>query len=102
MKNEHKVTKYEFQKSITAFCPLGNKGYLANIEAVVLPSDEIADFLDVDKAISELEGKTLTGEAMADAVYQILKEAYQTDKIRVSVDGVTNAHLPVIIYKEGF
>ena len=101
MKNKYGVTKYKFQKSFTAFCPLGNRHYLAKIEAEVFPDETIADFLDIDKAFSELEGKQLTGEAIADAVFQILKDAYKTDRIRVAVDGVTTAHLPVIIYKEG-
>lgn len=101
MKNDYKVTKYAFSKSITAFCPLGKKGYLAKIEAEVYPKDEIEDFIVIDKAISALEGQSLTGEAMADAVFQILKNAYKTNNIKVAVDGVTNAHLPVVIYKEG-
>lgn len=102
MKNKYSITKYKFLKDITAFCPLGNKHYLAKIEAEVYPDETIADFIDIDNAIKALEGQSLTGEAMADAVYQILKDAYKTDKIKVSVDGVTNAHLPVIIYKVGF
>ena len=101
MENTYKVTKYEFHKNVTAFCPLGNRSYLAKISAVVFPEDVIADFIDIDKAILALEGQPLTGEAMADAVFQILKDAYQTDKIKVAVDGVTNAHLPVVVYKEG-
>ena len=102
MENTYGVTTYTFQRNITAFCPLGNRNYLAKIEAEVYPSNIIADFIDIDKALLGLEGQPLTGEAMADAVFQILKDAYQTEKIKVAVDGVTNAHLPVIIYKEGF
>ena len=102
MENKEKVTKYEFRKSITAFCPLGDRGYLASITAEVYPDDVIADFIDIDKAILDLEGKPLTGEAMAGEVYKILKDTYKTDKIRVAVDGYTNAHLSVIIHKDGF
>ena len=102
MENNYKITRYKFSKEITAFCPLGSRSYLAKIEAEVYPDNIIADFIDIDTALLELEGEPLTGEAMADAVFQVLKNAYKTDKIRVMVDGITNAHLPVIIYKEGF
>lgn len=96
--NKEKISNIAFERTISPFCPLGNDYYTADIHAEFVPYKYYPDYIEVDKAIQELNGKSLTIEQLADKVYRILND-YGPDYISVEIYAESNKHFPVLVTK---
>lgn len=96
--NKQGITDITMEKKIHNFCTIGKDWYTNNIDMYIEPDKLIPDYIEIDEALKELEGKELIIEDVVAAVVEILKE-YEPSYIRV-VSKVNDAtHLPVTVEK---
>lgn len=98
MKNTYDISCIELERTICAFCPMGDDFYTAKIQVQIIPT-QLFDFIQADKQIKALSGKSLIIEALVDAVFEIFEE-YAPQHLKVTVQADSNAHFPVKVTKE--
>lgn len=97
MKNEHNVSKVKFVKKVRAYCPLGRQEYEADIECSVKCGDTIPDYLQLDAAISDIEGDMLTVEALARRVHDMTMKAFGGAQVETVASVGQSNHFPVTV-----
>lgn len=97
--NVQGITQIFFEKSVQAFCPLGNDYYTAVMRVVMTPGDEYMDYCNTDKFIKSLGGKRLIIEDLVAKVYENIMQ-YKPKYLKVSAKAESNSHFPVIVTKE--
>lgn len=102
MKNKNGITKATFAKQFTAWCPIGQQSYIADVTVEVLPVDEIPDYCELNRELDGINGKELIIEALATEVYAITKAAFGNAPAKVTVDVKESAHMPVTVAKGDF
>jgi hypothetical protein len=88
-------------------CPLGDSyRYDAKVQITVLPTDTLADFIELEKQFRSHEGETLTVEQLAAALHKDIKTFYGSDKgytakAEVIVSTEQGIHFPVRVHIAG-
>lgn len=94
--NTQDIDTIQYEKSIIAFCPIGQRDYVANIRISMNPGRTIPDYLEVDAAIEELRGKRLLIEDCAQKTREIIAR-YKPDYASISVKATHAGHSDVIV-----
>lgn len=100
IENRPGITKIEFTKKISMFCPLGNDYYTADITVTFVPDNIIMDYCDVDKFLNEMGGEHLIIEDAVSKIYTHISDNYKPAKLKVVIDAQSNVHFPVKVEKE--
>lgn len=98
IENKEKISNIYFTRSICPFCPLGEDYYNAEVSVDFDVGDSYPDYIEVDTAIQELSGKSLTIEQVCEEVFKIMKE-FEPRTLSVHVDAKSNKHFPVTVSK---
>lgn len=98
IENTQKITFIKADKQISLYCPLGKDYYTAKIYIEFLPNGCYMDYIDLDRFIDEMSGKSLTIEDAAEVVYNELQR-YKPKASSVTIDAYSNTHLHVTVTK---
>ena len=94
--NTQGIDSIQYEKSILAFCPIGQRDYVANIRVTIDPGRTIPDYLELDAEIEKLRGQTLLVEDCAAKVRDIIAQ-YKPIYANVSVKATHAGHSDVIV-----
>lgn len=94
------ISKVSFNKTITAFCPLGNDFYTAHINVDFVPDKVMMDYLDEEAFFKELSGTKLIIEDLVEKVHKRYTELYAPKNVKVTVFAENATHFPVAVVKE--
>lgn len=94
------ISKVTFNKTITAFCPLGNDFYTADICVDFVPDKVMMDYLDEEEYFKGLSGTHLIIEDLVAKVYNHYNKVYSPKYVKVTVFAYNAKHFPVTVYKE--
>ena len=97
LENTYGVNRIEFEKEITAYCPLGNDFYRANISVTIWCNDRLVDFCIADKFINGLNGNTYIVEHLTADVFDYFKP--YSEHLEVTVQAKSDTHFPVSVTK---
>ena len=89
----------EMNKTITPFCPMGNKEYTANLNITFKPDEVVPDYIEVTEFLNSLSGKSLIIEDLVVEVINYFKEDYDPQVVRVIIEASSEVHLPVKVSK---
>lgn len=98
--NNQNISGISFTKVIHNYCPMGKDLYTNNISVVMKPNKTIPDYIDIDKSINELEGKSLIIEDVVSNIYNMLINEYEPIYVKVSSYVEDAVHLPVTVTRE--
>lgn len=98
IENMQAIALIKANKTICLFCPLGEDFYTAHILIEFLPNEYYMDYIDLDKFLVGLSGKSLTIEDACEKIYKELQR-YNPHKARVTIDAASNTHLNVTVTK---
>lgn len=98
-KNDYNITKIKMNKKIHNLCTIGQDWFTNDIEIEFIPKDIIPDYIEIDKAIQDLEAKELVIEEVVNNILNELKK-YEPSYIRVTSKVNDATHLPVEVTAE--
>lgn len=96
MKNDYKVKKITLTKQLSAWCPLGEQEYTADVTVKVLPEDTIPDYCELDAELGKVNGSLII-EELASKVLNTVSKAFSGAPARVTVSVPQSKHMPVIV-----
>lgn len=98
-KNDMKINEIKMKKRIHNFCTIGKDWYTSNLSIVFQPDEIIPDYIEVEKAMDEIDKKELVIEEVVAQVTDILRE-YEPKYIKVTNSVDDAKHLSVEVTKE--
>lgn len=94
------ISKVTFNKTITAFCPLGDDYYTAHINVEFAPDKVMMDYLDEEDYFKSLSGTKMIIEDLVAAVHKRYTDTYSPKYVKVTVFAENATHFPVTVVKE--
>ena len=101
MKNDYEVKRVTLTKQLSAWCPLGEQEYTADVTVKVLPEDTIPDYCELDAELSKINGSLII-EELASKVFSVVSKAFSGALVKVTVSVPQSKHMPVIVEVGGF
>lgn len=98
IENQEKIDSITFTRNVQPFCPLGDDYYTAEVQVTFMPNQFYPDYIELDKAIQDLGGKSLTIEQLAEKVFDIMQE-FEPETLLVTITADSNRHFPVTVSK---
>lgn len=96
--NTQSITTIEANKRISLYCPIGKDFYTADVYIKFIPDKYYMDYIDLDKFLNGLGGKSLTIEDGCKEIYNELQR-YKPKNTSVTIKAFSNTHLNVTVTK---
>ncbi len=93
------IDKIKMRKKLHNLCTIGQDWYTSNVEITFVPYKVIPDYMEIDKALDEIDEKELVVEEVVSEIVDILKK-YNPQYIKVTNNVDDAKHLPVEVTKK--
>lgn len=101
LRNTYGISEISFTKEVTAYCPIGQDYYRAEITVSLEPNEYLMDYCKADKFIQGLYNKPVIIEALIEEVFKYFKGYAEEGSLEVEVYAESDTHFPVTVIKRG-